>query len=182
VHRSCDDTMQHSCRRHEGKGGGRGLSALPQQRTEARVITNRWRLTPTPPSSSQDNESSGYIQYRVTIKNGWYKRIISNEGTTTAGEEEKQRVFESKEISIKDMDRMSTNSAMPWRIMKKLVLVDQPNLEVAYDGNQKAYSPSAAMGPVDGQEYRVKVKRDCNDDDPDSDRLVFSFAFFLFVF
>jgi hypothetical protein len=152
---------------------------MPQQRTEVQVLTNRWRLTPIPPSFSQDNESSDYIQYRVTIKNGWYKRIISNEGTTTAGEEENQRVFESKEISIKDMDRMSTNSAMPWRIMKKLVLVDQPNLEVAYDGNQKAYSPSAAMGPVDGQEYRVKVKRDCDDDDPDSDRLVF--AFFLVV-
>ena len=103
---SCDDTMQHGNsfrRRHEGKGGGRGLSALPQQRTEVQVITNRWRLAPIPSSSSQDNESSDYIQYRVTIKNGWYKRIISNEGTTTAGEEEKQRVFESKEISIKDM-------------------------------------------------------------------------------
>lgn len=154
-------------------GGGRGFGALPQRADEVQVITNRWRLTPIPPSSPHDNESSDYIQYRVTIKNGWYKRIVSNEGTTTAGGEEVQRVFESKEISIKDMDRMATASAtasaMPWRIMKKLDL-DEPNIEVAYDGNQKAYSPSGWV-PVDGQEYRVKVKRDCENDDPDSDRV-----------
>lgn len=150
-------------------GGGRGFGALPQRSDEVQVLINRWRLEP--PSSPQDNESSDYIQYRVTIKNGWYKRIVSNEGTTTtAGGEEVQRVFESKEISIKDMDRMATAGVMPWRIMKKLVL-DEPYIEVAYDGNQKAYSPSDAMGPVDGQEYRVKVKRDCEIDDPDSDRV-----------
>jgi hypothetical protein len=160
-------------RRGQGGGrgfGGRGFGALPQRADVAQVVQvliNRWRLEP--PSSPQDNESSDYIQYRVTIKNGWYKRIVSNEGTTTAGGEEVQRVFESKEISIKDMDRMATASAMPWRIMKKLDL-DEPNIEVAYDGNQKAYSPSGWV-PVDGQEYRVKVKRDCENDDPDSDRV-----------
>jgi len=181
-----DYAMQHYNRRghdggdeRRGQGGGRGFGgrgfgALPQRTDVAQfvqVLINRWRLEP---SSPQDNESSDYIQYRVTIKNGWYKRIASNEGTTTtAGGEEVQRVFESKEISIKDMDRMATASAipsMPWRIMKKLVL-DEPYIEVAYDGNQKAYSPSDAVGPVDGQEYRVKVKRDCENDDPDSDRV-----------
>lgn len=152
-----------------GKVGGRGFGDS-RQPTEAKVITNRWRLTPILPTS-QNDETSDYIQYRVTIKNGWYKRIFSNEGTTTAGEEAEQRVFQSKEISIKDMERMATTSVMPWRIMKKLVLVDEQNLEVAYDGNQKAYSPSAVGGPVVGQEYRVKVKRDCDNGDPDSDRV-----------
>lgn len=55
--------------------------------------------------------------------------------------------------------------------MKKLV--DENNFELAYDGNQKVYSTSAAYGPVDGNEYAVKVKRDCEDHDPDADRLVF---------
>jgi len=104
------------------------------------------------------------MQYQVIIKNGWYKRVKDE----VTGEE--TRVFETREIAKNDMEKVA-KTAVPWKIMKKLV--DENNFELAYDGNQKVYSTSAAYGPVDGNEYAVKVKRDCEDHDPDADRLVF---------
>ena len=143
-----------------GRGGGRFPANNAPQKTEERVITNRWKLSPC----STDNNSD-YMQYRVIIKNGWWKRV-KDEATG----DEMPRIFESREIAKKDMEKIAKSAAL-WKIMKKLV--HENNFELAYDGNQKAYSTCANNGPVDGREYQVKVKRDCEDDDTDAERFVF---------
>ena len=164
-----------SKRPYEGGSGG-GRQQFPsqpfqnsQQPTEVQVLTNHYKLSPSrnysppPPAASQGDTTSSahYCQYDVTIKNGYYAKIKDE----TTGEE--SRVFQTREIDSFDMKKV-TNTCIPWRIMKKVV--EEFNLEVAYDGHRKAYAPSVELGPEAGREYKVQVKRDCEEDDPDAPR------------
>lgn len=161
----------HHAKRPYG-GGGRGRNPPPQrgfnnaqQPTEVQVLTNQNRLLPlnTP-------DGSDYIQYKVTIKNAFYKRI-KDETTGEFVKDEKtgeeKRVFETREITDTDMEKFA-KKPFPWRIVNKLA-AQEPTIHIAYDGDSKAYSPSAASGPEEGKEYHVKVKRDCEEDDANAD-------------
>ncbi len=155
-----------SKRPYEGGGSGFGgrhqFPSQPfhnsQQLTEVQVLTNQYKLSPI---RSPADTTSDYCQFDVTIKNGYYAKIKDE----TSGEE--SRVFQIREIKPADLEKV-VKTCMPWRIMKKLV--EEYKLEVAYDGNRKAYAPSAALGPEAEKEYKVKVKKDCEEDDPDSSR------------
>lgn len=164
-----------SKRPYEGGSGG-GRQQFPsqpfknsQQPTEVQVLTNHYKLSPSrnysppPPAASQGDTASSahYCQYDVTIKNGYFAKIKDE----TTGEE--SRVFQTREIDSFDMKKVA-NTCIPWRIMKKVV--EEFHVEVAYDGHRKAYAPSVALGPEAGREYKVQVKRDCEEDDPDAPR------------
>ncbi len=154
-----------SKRPYEGGGGYGGRQKFlsqpfdnSQQPTEVQVLTNQYKLSPI---LSPADTTSDYCQFDVTIKNGFYAKIKDE----TSGEE--SRVFKTRDIDSDDMEKV-VKTCMPWRIMKKLV--EEYKLEVAYDGNRKAYAPSAALGPEAGKEYKVKVKKDCEEDDPEASR------------
>jgi hypothetical protein len=163
-----DPTMYRSNyqskRPYEGRGGS-GRQQSPSQPfhnspqpTEVQVVTNQYKLLPISTADTSD-----YCQYEVVIKNGYYAKVKDE----TTGEE--SRVFRTRDIQSSDMEKVA-KTGMPWRIMKKLV--EEYKLEVAYDGNRKAYAPSAALGPEVKREYKVKVKKDCEEDDPDAPRYV----------
>lgn len=166
MHRSNYPSSKRPYESSGGGGGGGGRQQFPSQPfhnshqpTEVQVLTNQYKLSPI----GSPADTSDYCQYDVTIKNGYYAKIKDE----TTGEE--SRVFETRDISAPDMEKVA-KTCMPWRIIKKLV--EEYKVEVAYDGNRKAYAPSAALGPAVGRVYQVKVKRDCEEDDPDAQRFV----------
>eukprot|EP00571_Detonula_confervacea_P016014 CAMPEP_0172307988 /NCGR_PEP_ID=MMETSP1058-20130122/8723_1 /TAXON_ID=83371 /ORGANISM="Detonula confervacea, Strain CCMP 353" /LENGTH=1152 /DNA_ID=CAMNT_0013020311 /DNA_START=101 /DNA_END=3559 /DNA_ORIENTATION=- len=158
-------SYQSNYHKRPAPNGGGGRTHPPSQRfnneqrsTELKVLTNQNRLLPM-----QTSDTSDYKQYGVTIKNAFWKRIKDE----TTGEET-SREFEVREITDEDMEKFA-RKPMAWRIMKKLA--EENKVDVAYNGNNMAYSPSATSGPEVGEEYRVKVKRDCEENDPDSERV-----------
>ena len=144
------------------RGGGGSFNSQP---TELKVLTNQNRLLLSLDGSS---DRSDFMQYEVSIKNARWKKIKDE----TTGEE--RREFEARESTPEAMMKL-LKTPLPWRVMKKWV--EEHKIEVAYDGAEKAYFPSAASGPVDGREYYVKVKRDCEEDDPDAERCTIVYAF-----
>ena len=104
-----------------------------------------------------------YNMLIVKMKNVYYKKIKDE----VTGNE--IRSIETKEI-IDDHREKFEKKPFPWRIMKKFM--NDNNVDVlAYDGSHKAYSRGDS-GIDEGREYFVKVKRDCEQDDPDADRCV----------
>ena len=99
----------------------------------------------------------------VKMKNVYYKKIKDE----VTGNE--IRSIETKEI-IDDHREKFEKKPFPWRIMKKFMYDNNADV-LAYDGSHKAYSRGDS-GIDEGREYFVKVKRDCEQDDPDADRCV----------
>ena len=99
----------------------------------------------------------------VKMKNVYYKKIKDE----VTGND--IRSIETKEI-IDDHREKFEKKPFPWRIMKKFMYDNNVHV-LAYDGSHKAYSRGDS-GFNEGREYFVKVKRDCEQDDPDADRCV----------
>ena len=105
-----------------------------------------------------------FLQYAYSENENVYYKKIKDEVT---GNE--IRSIETKEI-IDDHREKFEKKPFPWRIMKKFMYDNNVDV-LAYDGSHKAYSRGDS-GFNEGREYFVKVKRDCEQDDPDADRCV----------
>lgn len=98
----------------------------------------------------------------VKIKNVHRKKV------TDEASGETNIVEEFHEIVNDDLEKFA-KKPYAWRIMKKFVR--DSGIELAYDGNAKAYSRQSVREKLEaGKDYTVTVKRDCEEDDPDADR------------
>ena len=99
----------------------------------------------------------------MKIKNVHRKKV------TDEASGETNIVEEFHEIVNDDLEKFA-KKPYAWRIMKKFVR--DSGIELAYDGNAKAYSRRSVREKLEaGKDYTVTVKRDCKEDDPDADRL-----------
>lgn len=154
-----------------GYGGGRGGGGRSSHRpfsnsqqgnpTEMKVLTNQNKLVLS--SNGEALDKSDYVQYRVSMKNAGWKRVTDE----VTGEKLPSK-WEVRESTAESMMKF-LKTPYPWRVMKKWQ--GEHNFEVAYDGAEKAYFPSAATAPDINTEFRVSVKKDCEEDDPDAERI-----------
>ena len=97
----------------------------------------------------------------MKIKNVHRKRITDEvTGETNV-------IEELHEIVNDDLEKFA-KKPYAWRIMKKFVRENGIDA-LAYDGNAKAYCRESVKEKLEmGREYKVTVKRDCEEDDPDA--------------
>ena len=138
---------------------GRPFSNVPHN-TEVLVETNQNKLLLL--ADTNASSMSDYVQCKVDIQNAGYRRIEDEAANGECTREWKvfESTLESKEKFLK--------TRLPWRIIKKWA--NENGKDIAYDGASTAYFPSASSAPGDGEEYRVQVKKDCEQNDPDADR------------
>lgn len=165
----------------EYRGGGGGGGGPPHNNvanpTEIQVLTNQNRLTLLPPNGGgAAADKSDYWQYKVIIKNAKWTSIKDEETGKQKGREyvpfDALPDDDGDDARARDRKKKFYKTPYPWRIIKAWSL--EHGYEVAYDGAEKAYFPSDSEGsaPGDGQVFHVKVKRDCEADDPDAEEYV----------
>ncbi|KAL7521041.1 hypothetical protein ACHAWX_005735 [Stephanocyclus meneghinianus] len=151
-----------------GGGGGRGGGPRP---TECNVVMNYNKLDVLDPSKHVD-----LSVYKVTIKTARYVPHVNEAGEKVRdpGTGKCVMVFTARDTSVCEDPKFKKRffaSEKPWRILKKLIKdrqVDDPSFVLDYDGCEMAIAPATCGLPDKANEFRVCIKQDCEEDNPDA--------------